>query len=614
MSTGETAHATQHIRKLHRRIRNLTAVGILLTGLLVGLATVVPFYFTSRSDIESSNQLQAESLADTLHHQLELFGSIARQLASRSEIRHRLEAYIEGDISLDDLRTFTSPKLSDAMAQAPEIAGILRLGPEGETVAKLGTVPRHPHVMALSETSQGYPCRFQLQPDGAILVQACAAIVNDDGKPIGRDVVYFHAAPLVSLLSDDDRFGQDAHMRLFEANGKQVLGLDPEGPALTPMATPHEHGERRVTLETQLDDEGWFLHVEVPSQRFRDEAMTLLVWPTLATLLLALGGSWLGSRALSPLLGKVSAQAARLAETDKALRQAASVFRHAQEAIAITSPDQRLLDANPAFTGQLGYSRERLIGMPITQLLAWQQDSAERLRQGKRQLDREGAWQGEIHYRCANGNTLVALQTISTIRDRNDDIVRYIHIFNDVTEQKAAADQVRYQALHDDLTGLPNRKRLDQHLQWLTRQSTEHATRLAVLFLDLDHFKEVNDSLGHQAGDTLLRAVTARLKASLRADDLLARLGGDEFVIVLHQVQTDDNAATVATHLIEALTPPFDIDWHTARIGVSIGIALYPQDGTTSNTLIQAADTAMYRAKSAGRNTWRYFTPPAASR
>lgn len=500
------------------------------------------------------------------------------------------------------------------MARAPEIAGILRLGPEGETVAKLGTVPRYPHLMALSETSQGYPCRFQLQPDGAILVQACAAILNDDGKPIGRDVVYFHAGPLVSLLKDDDRFGQDAHMRLFEANGKQVLGLDPEGPALTPMDTPHDHGERRVTLETPLDDEGWFLHVEVPSQRFRDEAMTLLVWPTLATLLLALGGSWLGSRALSPLLGKVSAQAARLAETDKALRQAASVFRHAQEAIAITSPDQRLLDANPAFTGQLGYSRETLIGMPITQLLAWQQDSAERLRQGKRQLDREGSWQGEIHYRCANGNILVALQTISIVRDRNGNNVRYIHIFNDVTEQKAATDQVRYQALHDDLTGLPNRTRLEQHLEQLTREPSREDRRLAVLFLDLDHFKEVNDTLGHQAGDALLKAVTCRLKESLRVDDLLARLGGDEFVIVLHQVQTDDNASTVATHLIEALTPPFDIDWHTARIGVSIGIALYPQDGTTSNTLIQAADAAMYRAKSAGRNTWCFFTPPAASR
>ncbi|MFP4138768.1 MAG: diguanylate cyclase domain-containing protein [Halomonas sp.] len=604
MQIDEASRATRYIHKQHLRIRNLTALGILLTGLLTGLATAVPFYYASRSDIESFNQLQAESLANALHHQLELFQGITRQLGSRSETRRRLEAYLKGEETLDDLSAFTTPRLADAMAREPAIAGIMRLGPEDEPIARLGKVPQTPRLMESS--SQGYPCRFHLQEGDDILIQACAPILDDNGERIGRDLVYFHVDPLVTLLSRGDRFNQEAHLRLFEAKGEQVLGLTPEGPSLDGIDAPRDDAGGRVTLDAPLGDNGWFLHVELPSQSFRDEAMMLLVWPALASLLLALAGSWLGSRALMPLMTRVASLAQRLVDSDKELRQAASVFRHAHEAIAITDAEQRLIDVNPAFTRLLGYDPETVRGEPLLDLIAARADTPETLAAGSDCLAHRDAWQGEVRYRRAGGGLLTALQTISVVRNEAGETLRYIHIFNDITAQKVAEAEVQHRALHDGLTGLPNRLHLDQHLAQGLRLARREGHGLAVLFLDLDHFKEVNDRLGHAAGDDLLRAVTERLRGAMREADFLARIGGDEFVAVLTPLRHGEaSAIAVADNLIHTLSEPFPLRGETITIGVSVGIALYPEDGEDGPTLVQAADAAMYRAKANGRNTWR---------
>ena len=184
-------------------------------------------------------------------------------------------------------------------------------------------------------------------------------------------------------------------------------------------------------------------------------------------------------------------------------------------------------------------------------------------------------------------------------------MIRYIHIFNDITAKKQAEEAVRHQALHDELTGLPNRAALESHLdQRLSRRRQDDSQAFTVLFLDLDHFKEVNDTLGHRAGDDLLCMVTERLQHRLRTEDMLARLGGDEFIIVLDPLQNMDSAAQVASNMIAELTRPFTLGSHQAQIGVSIGIATYPVNGQDSQCLLEAADAAMYRAKDAGRNTW----------
>ncbi len=335
-----------------------------------------------------------------------------------------------------------------------------------------------------------------------------------------------------------------------------------------------------------------------------------LLWPVIAVGLLTLLGTAIVSRALAPLLTQVANQAQRLAETDEELRQAASVFRHAHEAIAITDADQHLLDINPAFTRLLGYPPETVREQPLQTLIAAHGDTSERLDAGSEALAQQDAWQGEVRYRRADGSTLTALQTISTVRDEEGRPRRHIHIFNDITAQKAAEAEVQHRALHDELTGLPNRPHLEQHLDQGLRLAHREAFGLGVLFLDLDHFKEVNDSLGHAAGDDLLRAVTRRLRESLREADFLARLGGDEFVAVLMPLHDDRSAIRVADKLIEALTEPFPLDGHEIHIGVSVGIARYPEDGDGWQALLGAADAAMYRAKQAGRNTWCQHSPP----
>ncbi len=598
--------SSRYIRRLHLRIRSLAALGILATALLAGLITALPFYYMARGGIEHIHQLSLESQAEALHHQFKRYQDITRQLAGRTEIRRRLAAYARGEISQEAVSAFTTPRLGDSLRQAPQIAGMLRQGPDGETIARLGTVPPEPEP---GESPQGYPCRFYLLDPGEMLVQGCAPILDDQGKQIGRDLVFFHTDTLLELLSGTRRFGSDIKVRLRTSRGQQELALENGGLSLGRLdSSDSDEAVTRVPLEVALGEQGWELLVEVPSNRFRDQALQLLLWPGLAILLLALAGSWGVSRALHPLLARVDRQARELESSEQKLRLAASVFRNAHEAIAITSPDHAIIDANPVFARHLGYSTEALIGRPITALLDWHTESPA-LRDGLQALEQHGSWQGEVRYRCANGDLLVALQTVSAVRNGDGDTLRYIHIFNDVTEQKAAEEVVRHQAFHDELTGLPNRARLEQHLDEAMRRSRLAGRQLAVLFMDLDRFKEVNDTLGHQAGDTLLRAVGERLQANLRAEDMLARLGGDEFVIVVDPIQAADNAAKVASNVVEALTTPFTIDDTSVTIGVSVGVALYPMDGHDSDSLLQAADAAMYRAKQAGRNTWRLSSP-----
>ncbi|MGM0985162.1 MAG: diguanylate cyclase domain-containing protein [Pseudomonadota bacterium] len=611
MTSDTSSHSSRYIHRMHKRIRTLAALGILTTALLAGLVTTLPFYHAARSGIEHISQLSAETQAEAVHHHFKRYQDITRQLTGRTEIRDRLADYAHGDISLEALSAFTTPRLADAMAQAPDLVGLIRLGPDGETISRIGKVPVE--VMPSPDPQEGYPCRLYLLKQGDVLLQSCSPIVTPEGERLGRDIAFFQADSLLALLADTKRFGEGAKVRLRTTRGQQELVLGPEGPIVSRFGSL-ESGEEtvQVTLQATLGDRGWELLVAVPSRSFHDEALQLLLWPALAILLLALGGTWVVSSALHPLLTRVDRQARELEASDQKLRLAASVFRNAQEAIAITDPDHRVIDANPAFIEHLGYSHQALVGRPLTKLLFWQADSAERLKEGQRMLERDGTWQGEVRYRCANGDMLVALQTISAVRDTGGNLLRHIHIFNDVTAQKAAEEVVRHQALHDELTGLPNRAQMEQQLERAIQMARLADRQLAVLFLDLDHFKEVNDTLGHQAGDTLLQAVSERLQANLRAEDMLARLGGDEFVIMLSPINSADSAAKVASNVVAALTTPFTIDGTPVTIGVSAGIALYPSDVSEGESLLRAADSAMYRAKAAGRNTWCLYSPPSA--
>jgi diguanylate cyclase (GGDEF)-like protein/PAS domain S-box-containing protein len=295
---------------------------------------------------------------------------------------------------------------------------------------------------------------------------------------------------------------------------------------------------------------------------------------------------------------------------DEERRLAAAVFANTQEGIVITDPEGRILAVNPSVVGITGYSREELVGNTMRQLQSGRHDRAfyDALWQAVRT---NGYWQGEIWNRRKNGEVYPELLTISTVRDEKGEISNYVGSFSDITLWKRSQERLEHLAHHDPLTGLPNRLMLHSRLEHAISRARRDQGQGAVLFLDLDRFKQVNDSFGHPAGDALLIAVAKRLRERLRDTDTLARLGGDEFVIVLESLAERAQAEALAQELIARLSEPFDLPGgHIARIGGSIGIALFPADGTTPDELVQRADVALYQSKQSGRGTYRFFVNP----
>ena len=605
MFAESLSRSDRRLHKVQLRVLLLAASGILITALLAGMASVLPFYRAAHQNIANITQISVEARAQALHNQLSRYQDMAQQFTSRTEIRRRLASYAEGKTDLPTLQNYTLPRLQDAMSQAPNALGLVRFGPDNEEIVRLGKVPER---ITLSKThNPGYPCQLHYLADGTLLVQSCAPILNDAGQKIGVDVVFFDASLLLSLFSHNSWLS-DATIHLQDTQGlHQIIqqdGLFTMRPATT-LPTPDADTDN-LLFSAPLDDGSWRLTLNIPATYFDDQIAGLLFWPTLVILTLALGGALLVALGMHPLLQRLSRQSSQLRESEQYLRQAASVFRFAREAIMITDPDFNIIEVNPAFTDITGHSAVRLKGQSMRSLLAERDALEQKVDAVREELNSTGSWEGEVHYQRADGRNMVALQTISAVHHNDGKLVRYIHIFNDITEKQQAAEVIQHLALHDELTGLPNRVCLEQYLGRILAERDAASPMLAILFLDLDRFKEVNDTLGHQAGDELLKIVTSRLQASVRADDLLARLGGDEFILVLNPVHEADNAARVAAHIVQALAEPFHIHNTNTRIGVSIGIALCPHHGSTIDSLINAADSAMYQAKQGGRNTWRF--------
>jgi diguanylate cyclase (GGDEF)-like protein/PAS domain S-box-containing protein len=292
------------------------------------------------------------------------------------------------------------------------------------------------------------------------------------------------------------------------------------------------------------------------------------------------------------------------------LKLAASVFESTIEGIVVTDADATVVSVNRAFTEITGYSSEETVGRPIS-MIASNRHGPEFFTDMWHQITTAGRWQGEIWNRRKTGDVFLSRHTVTRIDNVPGEPVRYVGVFNDITELRRRDEQTRHMAFHDALTDLPNRvllmDRLDNRIALCEREKG----RVAVMFLDLDGFKDVNDTLGHDVGDELLRALAGRLQAGVRRSDTVARLGGDEFVIVLFNPGTRDEVAQTAADIIARTNTPTAITGRFASVGVSIGIAMYPEDGTDATELIASADAAMYAAKNAGRNTYRFASGTA---
>ncbi len=289
-------------------------------------------------------------------------------------------------------------------------------------------------------------------------------------------------------------------------------------------------------------------------------------------------------------------------------RLAELVFDTIHEGIMITDADNCIEVVNPAFTKITGYSFDEVRGQNPRILSSGLQNAAF-YNTFWRSLNDYGHWEGELWNRHKNGEMYVQSTSISYVHDEVGNIKRHIAVFGDVTEKKQAEATIYYQANYDPLTDLPNRQLFQDRLHSAVASAKRNNAQLALLFIDLDRFKEINDSSGHTAGDRLLIQVAQRLNECIRESDTLARLGGDEFVVILNNSGNTHDVENVVRTTLGLLEQPFSLgDGINAAISASIGIALYPADGEDDTTLIQNADAAMYRVKETGRNGFEFFT------
>lgn len=286
---------------------------------------------------------------------------------------------------------------------------------------------------------------------------------------------------------------------------------------------------------------------------------------------------------------------------DAVLREAATVFNLITDAVMVTDARNHIKLVNPAFSRITGFGPDEVIGRSPSILSSGRHDESFYGGMWAR-LTSEGNWSGEIWNRAKSGEVYPEWLSITAIRDRGGETHGYVATFSNIAERKRSETRMRWQAEHDALTGLANRPYFETALAVALSQARENDDDLGLLFIDLDGFKEINDSLGHAAGDSVLAAVAKRLQQVVRSDDLVARMGGDEFAVVIPKLHREADAQHIAEKIVSRLSEPFAVGGVQARIGASIGIALYPHHGTSPEQLTSAADGAMYRRKQKGRN------------
>ena len=281
-------------------------------------------------------------------------------------------------------------------------------------------------------------------------------------------------------------------------------------------------------------------------------------------------------------------------------------FEQSTEAILIADCSNRITAVNPAFTRLTGYDQEDVLGQD-PKILASGRSTPEAHAALWESLAQNDRWEGEIWDRRKDGSVFPKWLKISALRTTQGEIECYVASFTDISEHQEASDRLLHLAYHDPLTHLPNRLAFESQLELAIRSCERDNRQVALMLIDLDHFKSVNDTLGHHVGDDLLKSVALRLRECVRASDIVARLGGDEFVVVLPDIESALTAASVAGKVQRFLADSHEVGEHRLYATPSIGISIFPSDGRDGDTLLRNADVAMYHAKSAGRNNYQFY-------
>lgn len=289
------------------------------------------------------------------------------------------------------------------------------------------------------------------------------------------------------------------------------------------------------------------------------------------------------------------------------IRLLARVFECTSEAVMITDAGNRILEVNPAFSKMTGYLPEEVIGQD-PRILASGDTPRSTIERMWKALNQEGSWEGEVWDRKKDGGVYLKMLKISTAYDEKGQVENYIANFHDISERKKAEDRLHHMAHHDPLTGLSNRASLEAQMVRALASAKREGSIIGVMLIDMDNFKQVNDTLGHNVGDELLIQIAHRLTDSVRASDLVARIGGDEFVVILHHIESNMAVAGIASKILRNLGASYCVEPHMLYSTPSIGVALFPADGVDPATLLRNADSAMYHAKAQGRNNFQFFT------
>lgn len=419
---------------------------------------------------------------------------------------------------------------------------------------------------------------------------------------------------------------RDLQSALLDVLPAQVLLLDQHGQILhanpgwfrfaSQMNVPFSHDPTGMPF-IQFYEHVW--PADFAGNRFIEVQMQALLEGRMATfdhdreVMMSDGVHWfhISTRALQvrDLVGAVVmvVDVSEQRATEKNLRLAASVFQASTDGIIVTDECGYILSVNPAFCSITGYCEEDVLGKKPNVLASGLHEDAF-YREMWAQLLRSGLWQGEVFNRRQNGVVYPEWLTISAVTDRGGEVSHYVGVFSDITERKASEERIRYLSEHDALTGLANRVLFQRTSDAAISRAATMKQRVALLFIDLDRFKLVNDTLGHHIGDLLLKEVAIRLSRIVGESGMVCRQGGDEFLILLNAVNSPESVAQVASYILDAISAPFSLEGEEACVTPSVGIALYPDDGESTLTLLKNADTAMYHSKAHGRHSFHFFT------
>ena len=471
-----------------------------------------------------------------------------------------------------------------------------------------------------------------------VSITAKLALVQDEGKPpqVGFVMMLPLYKPGPSPLTVEERrsrligwvdavFRAEALMQgilgkvsgqvdveIFDGESEQSLLLYDEDKTYRAGGQSDSQFESRQRIE--VGGRHWTLLVSSLSpfeqQMNRTRAQFIAQGGTVVSVLLALL-TWILARSRVRSIESAVALRQELdarKQAEESLRLAAMVYDNASEGILVADADNHIIAVNPAFTRITGYEFDDVRGEDPKCLSSGRHDK-EFFRDMWAQLNATGRWQGEIWDRRKNGEIHAKYLTINTIYANDGSVFRRVALFMDISEQKESEEYIWRQANFDSLTHLPNRRMFHDRLEQDIKKSQRAGLPLALLFIDLDLFKDVNDTLGHQIGDQLLVEAAKRIQACVREVDTVARLGGDEFMVILSELHDVDHVEQVAANILRTLDEPYHLGSEVVHVSGSIGVTLYPRDATEPEVLIRNADQAMYVAKNTGRQRFSYFTP-----